>query len=186
MKRKFFKLWQPPYEGLSDEELVKKAMRQDDHAFLELMKRYEGYFCQMAYRYVKTEEEMLDLIQELTYKALTTLSQLKEPKYFKTWMTRILMNLALDEIKKQELITLNDQLTSSLSYEFQMDERLDLEQALSQIRPDYEAVLKLKYFKDLSIDEIARELDLSPNTVKSHLKRGKEALGYQLKEGYKG
>ena len=55
--------WEQRYSQLSEVRLVKRAMKKDDLAFLELMKRYEGYFTQIAYRYVKNEQDVMDLIQ---------------------------------------------------------------------------------------------------------------------------
>lgn len=60
--------WEQRYSQLSEVRLVKRAMKKDDLAFLELMKRYEGYFTQIAYRYVKNEQDVMDLIQELAYR----------------------------------------------------------------------------------------------------------------------
>lgn len=83
-------------------------------AFLELMRRYENYFIQMAYRYVKNEQDVMDLIQELAYRGLLNIHQLKEPKYFKTWMTRILINLAMNLWHKVELNELGEDLEAPL------------------------------------------------------------------------
>ena len=57
---------------------------------------------------MKHDQEVLDLIQELAYKGLLTINQLKESKYFKTWMTKILMNLALDSIQKVDFLELDE------------------------------------------------------------------------------
>ena len=73
MKKVIMMPWCRDYSQLEEVQLVKKAMKQDDLAFLELMKCYEGYFTQIAYRYVKNDQEVLDLIQELAYKGLLTI-----------------------------------------------------------------------------------------------------------------
>ena len=70
MKKVIMMPWCRDYSQLEEVQLVKKAMKQDD---LALMKRYEGYFTQIAYRYVKNDQEVLDLIQELAYKGLLTI-----------------------------------------------------------------------------------------------------------------
>ncbi len=119
------------------------AMKQDDLAFLELMKRYEGYFTSIAYRYVKNEQEVLDLIQQLAYKGWLTIKQLKEPKYFKTWMTKILMNLALDSIQKVEFLELDEGLMGD-NQNYLIDEKIDLHEAIKLLRPEYQSVIQLK------------------------------------------
>lgn len=54
---------------------------------------------------MKNEEDALDVLQETIYKAYISIEKLKEPKYFKTWITRILINNALDVIKKEKRIS---------------------------------------------------------------------------------
>lgn len=181
MKKVMMMPWCRNYSKLEEVQLVKMAMKQDDLAFLELMKRYEGYFTSIAYRYVKNEQEVLDLIQELAYKGWLTIEKLKEPKYFKTWMTKILMNLALDSIQKIEFLELDEGLMG-VNQNHLIDEKIDLYEAIKLLRPEYQSVIQLKYFKDLSIDEIASQLGMSSNTVKSHLRRGKRELRFMLRE----
>lgn len=181
MKKVMMMPWCRNYSKLEEVQLVKMAMKQDDLAFLELMKRYEGYFTSIAYRYIKNEQEVLDLIQELAYKGWLTIKQLKEPKYFKTWMTKILMNLALDSIQKIEFLELDEALMGD-NQNHLIDEKIDLHEAIKMLRPEYQSVIQLKYFKDLSIDEIASQLGMSSNTVKSHLRRGKRELRFMLRE----
>ena len=181
MKKVIMMPWCRDYSQLEEVQLVKKAMKQDDLAFLELMKRYEGYFTQIAYRYVKNDQEVLDLIQELAYKGLLTIGQLKEPKYFKTWMTKILMNLALDSIQKVDFLELDEGMMKH-HHVFSIEEKIDLHEAIKNLRPEYQSVIHLKYFDDLSIEEIATQLGMSSNTIKSHLRRGKRELRLMLKE----
>ena len=173
--------WEQRYSQLSEVQLVKRAMKKDDLAFLELMRRYENYFIQMAYRYVKNEQDVMDLIQELAYRGLLNIHQLKEPKYFKTWMTRILINLAMNLWHKVELNELGEDLEAP-SKGCLIEERMDLNRAIQKLRPDYQSVIKMHYFEDLSIEDISIRLQLQPNTVKSHLRRGKKALETMLKE----
>lgn len=59
---------------------------------------------------------------------------------------------------------------------------MDLNRAIQKLRPDYQSVIKMHYFEDLSIEDISIRLQLKPNTVKSHLRRGKKALETMLKE----
>ena len=66
---------------------------------------------------------------------------------------------------------------------FSIEEKIDLHEAIKNLRPEYQSVIHLKYFDDLSIEEIATQLGMSSNTVKSHLRRGKRELRLMLKEG---
>lgn len=175
--------WEERYSQLSEVRLVKRAMKKDDLAFLELMKRHEGYFTQIAYRYVKNEQDVMDLIQELAYRGLLNIHQLKEPNYFKTWMTRILINLAMNSFQKVELNELGEEIEAPHKGCL-IEERIDLSQAIQKLRPEYRSIIKMYYFEDLSIEDISIRLQMKPNTVKSHLRRGKKELEMMLKEEY--
>lgn len=107
---------------------------------------------------------------------------MKEPKYFKTWMTKILMNLAIDSIQKVDFLELDEGMMKH-HHVFSIEEKIDLHEAIKNLRPEYQSVIHLKYFDDLSIEEIATQLGMSSNTVKSHLRRGKRELRLLLKEG---
>ena len=77
MKKVIMMPWCRDYSQLEEVQLVKKAMKQDDLAFLELMKRYEGYFTQIAYRYVKNDQEVFRFNTRTSYKGLLTIGQLR-------------------------------------------------------------------------------------------------------------
>ncbi|MBP3904152.1 MAG: sigma-70 family RNA polymerase sigma factor [Turicibacter sp.] len=64
-----------------------------------------------------------------------------------------------------------------------IEDKLDLYDAIDCLREDYKTVIVLKYFNDLSINEISSIMELPTNTVKSHLKRAKDELRQILKEG---
>ena len=64
-----------------------------------------------------------------------------------------------------------------------IEDKLDLYDAIDTLRPEYRTVIILKYFNDYTIDEIASLMDLSSNTVKSHLKRARVELSQLLKGG---
>lgn len=65
-----------------------------------------------------------------------------------------------------------------------IDEKLDLYNAVDLLKNNYKTIIIMKYFNDLTIKEIGYTLNLSENTVKTNLKRAKEALFKILKEGY--
>lgn len=108
---KIFKLpWHKNFNKDSDINLAKVSIKGDSLAFTELMKRHKVYLYKIAYSYIKDEQKALDILQETTIKGIINLSKLKEPKFFKTWITRILINIAIDYSKKESNIAyLNDE-----------------------------------------------------------------------------
>lgn len=68
--------------------------------YAELIVENRQYFYRIAYAYMKNEQDALDVVSEASYKGLVHLKALREPDYFKTWMTRIVINTATDIIRK--------------------------------------------------------------------------------------
>ena len=175
------------------EKLVKKAMKRNDQALEELLHQYQEYLYRIAYAYYKSEQEALDAVSECVAKVYVNLPKLREPGYFKTWMTRILMNEVLDGVKKSQKIVsldaLKDQGYVAESREFGLsrEEKVDLYRALDKLSPDYRKVLILKYFQDMKVREIAEIMMIPEGTVKVLLHRARknmqrilvEEMGYE-------
>lgn len=172
----------------NEETLVKRAKQHDEKALTQLLSFYQTYLYQIAYLYCKNQEQALDAVSECVTKVYLNLPKLKEPKYFKTWMTRILINEVLDDIKKRKHLISYDRLRDA-GYEAEyaedtitQEERLDLYRALDSLKPDYKKVLILKYFQDFSIKEISDLMDMSESSIKVLLHRGRKKLRHILSE----
>ena len=72
-----------------EKALVKKAMRGSPKAFGDLIEAQQEYLYRMAYLYVRQEADALDVVQESILKAYKSLKTLREPEYFRTWLTKI-------------------------------------------------------------------------------------------------
>ena len=95
---------------MNDEDLVKAAQNGDDNAFYGLISAYKDNLYNVAYCYLKNQQDTLEAIQEVTYRAYLKINKLKEPKYFNTWLTRILINYCIDEQKrKQKIVSLEEE-----------------------------------------------------------------------------
>ena len=80
--------------------LVKKAVKGDPDAYGRLITEHQEYLYKMAYLYVRNEETALDVVGSTILSAYQSIRALKEPEYFKTWITRILIRAAQSEQKK--------------------------------------------------------------------------------------
>lgn len=185
MERVMTMPWHQSIEELSEINLAKRAIKGDSNAFTELMKRHKAYFYRMAYSYVKNEQQALDIVQETTYQGLLKIHQLTQAHYFKTWMTKILIHIAIKEIGNYQSLTSIEACSEikETTKVLAIEDKLDLYDAIDTLRPEYRTVIILKYFNDYTIDEIASLMDLSSNTVKSHLKRARVELSQLLKGG---
>ena len=149
------------------------------------MKIYKTYLYKIAFSYVKDEQKALDILQECVYRALLNIEKLKKPKFFKTWITKILINVSINYIQKEsKIVYLENGVPEKPQHSsLHIEDKLDLYDAIDCLREDYKTVIVLKYFNDLSINEISSIMELPINTVKSHLKRAKDELRQILKEG---
>ncbi len=88
---------------------VKRAINGDEKAFIELIEKQREKLYRVAYAYVKNEEDALDIVQETVYKAYISIDTLRKPKYFNTWLTKILINISLATLKKNKNIIYLDE-----------------------------------------------------------------------------
>ena len=171
----------------SESHLVKKARAGNDRAFESLLMKYKIYMYKIAYTYVKNQEIALDIVQETTYKAWIKINTLKDDNSFKAWITKILVNTAINHIKKEsKTVFLEDEECESIyeSNGVSIEEKLDLYRAIDFVKPKYKTVIIFRYFDDMKIEDISYMLDIPINTVKSQLKRATQQLNNILKENY--
>jgi RNA polymerase sigma-70 factor, ECF subfamily len=162
--------------------LVKKARKGDDEAFEQLISMHQDRLYRTAYMYVQNKEDALDIVQETVYKAYLSIEQLKKPDYFLTWLTRILIHHAyqvLNEKKKimniQEMQQMNP--SGSISNELhQVEQNMDLKDAIMQLDENYQTVILLYYYYDLPVNQIAWQLSVPEGTVKTYLHRARKLL----------
>ena len=93
---------QVDYTTLSDVELVKASQRIDLQAFEELVARHRDKIYARAFSMMRNEEDAIDLSQEAWVKGWQRLKQFQGDSSFLTWMTRIVINLCLDQLRKQK------------------------------------------------------------------------------------
>ena len=168
----------------------KNSIKNNSEVFEELLLQYKSYLYKVAYTYVKDKEAALDILQEASFKAWLNIHTLKDEEKFKPWITKILVNTAINYIRKESKVIYIDDENPIISSEnivskkaISLEEKLDLYKAIDLLKPKYKTVIILKYFDDMKIEDISYVLDVPINTVKSHLKRAKESLSDILKEG---
>ncbi len=163
---------------------VKKAIKGDKKAFLELIEPQKEKLYKIAYTYVKNEQDTLDIIQETICKAYVSLDTLKKPRYFNTWIIKILINISITTLNKNKKVTYLEEATieHSTNSILECDDRIDLLIELDKLEPKYKDIIRLKYFDDLTIKEISKILDIPIGTARTNLYRGLECLRKSMKE----
>ena len=127
-------------------------------------------FYRLAMSYVKNRDAALDVVQEAIVKALSKVDTVREPAYLKTWFYRILINEAMNHFRRnRNLVSLEEVMADRAAEPRDPGERLDLYDAIDRLSFPEQTVIKLRYFEDLKLEEIAQATGANLNTVKSRL-----------------
>ena len=142
-------------------------------------------FYRLAMSYVKNRDAALDVVQEAIVKALSKVDTVREPAYLKTWFYRILINEAMNHFRRnRNLISLEEVMADRAAEPRDPGERLDLYDAIDRLSLPEQTVIKLRYFEDLKLEEIAQATGTNLNTVKSRLykaiRRLKDMTGEEI------
>ena len=163
----------------------KRNQLQDrEAALIELIQEHKLQLYRIAYSYVKNEQDALDVVQEATYKAIVNQEKLKEEAYMKSWLIRILINCAVDVLRKRENVAQAPEVWVGSSANQGMDTEavMDLREAIQGLDETQKRLIHLKYFEDLKLEEIAGIMEMPLGTVKSQLHRIVKRLRIELME----
>jgi RNA polymerase sigma-70 factor (ECF subfamily) len=180
-----------------DQTLVRASQRGDMAAFEELVARHRDRIYGRAYSMMRNEEEAVDLSQEAWVKGWQRLAQFQGDASFGTWMTRIVINLCLDQLRKHkrqraESIEAMDEESGGVERQMpvvtvnptaglelgELRQRIDL--ALGQMSYEHRTVLVLHEFEEMEYKEIAKAMDCSIGTVMSRLFYARRKLALLL------
>lgn len=172
---------------MEDILLVKRAIKGDRKAFEDLINIYFDRLYKEAYLRCKHEEDAKEIVQETIYKAYKSIKKLKEPKYFKTWLSRILINVANDYMRENGMIDLVHEeidYIKEVHKDNQVEIKIDLYNAIDELEDKYKDVIILRYVDDLKIEEISKILERPVNTIKTHIRKAIKDMKNLLKEDY--
>lgn len=165
------------------ERLVRKAQRGDKNAFMDLIEENQLALYRAAKAILHREEDVEDAVQETICKAFYKLSDLRQPKYIKTWLTRILINCCYDLLRQQKgLVPLEILPEEGMNEE--RETSLDVQQVLRDLGENDRLTLTLYYLNDISVKDIAGMLAISEGAVKQRLSHGRKKFreAYEKRE----
>ncbi len=142
-----------------------------------LLAGYQKYY-RMAYSYVRNEADAMDVVQEASYKAIYNASKLRNPEYVDTWIGRIVINAAMEVLRKSSRFE-QEIADEDASYETEFAD-LDLREALEHLDPKDRSIIELRFFEDLDLNSISNMLGENLSTVKSRLYRALRKLKLDL------
>nr|WP_050995779.1 sigma-70 family RNA polymerase sigma factor [Paenisporosarcina sp. TG20] len=146
--------------------------------------KYEQDIYKIALVYVKNQNDALDVVQETAYRSFKTIKNLKEPKYFKTWLTKIAINCSLDFLGKQKKVV---QLKPKLEKNFSGDVNEDIDQEMTVrdliecLSEEEKSVVILRFYEGMTFKEVSETLDIPLGTAKTILYRALDKLRNNLK-----
>ncbi|MCJ8012147.1 sigma-70 family RNA polymerase sigma factor [Paenibacillus sp. KQZ6P-2] len=153
---------------------LKGNAKLTEQEFSERIESCKEKLYRFAYCYVKNEQEALEIVSEATYKAYLSFKNMNNPEYFETWISRIVINCALDYMRKNKRYTYMEDSAvefSTMEGPVSLEEKWDLYEALDQLQPEDKAFIILKYFEDKRFKDMAEVLSLPENTVKTKVYR---------------
>jgi len=180
-------------EALSDVELVELVLAGEQDAFEVLVERYKDAVQNLAYRMLGNVTEAEDVTQEVFVRAYTQLATYKPAHKFSTWLLSIASHLAIDQLRRRRFLALPledvpflewiaDLGTGPEQSAVQGEQQDEIQAYLQRLPGKYRAVILLRYWYDLSYEEIATALALTPALVKARLHRARELLARYMKD----
>jgi len=161
-----------------DRDHVASFLQGDETAFTTLVNKYRRYIYAIAFRFVGNHQEADDLTQETFLRAYRNIASFRRESSFKTWLCKILTNLAINT-KKSKRVASDSGLTPedldsahepvSLEKMLNEERQQQLHQAISQLPPRQRQTLILRTFRDMSCTEVAEAMGCRTGTVKANL-----------------
>ncbi len=181
----------------NDFSLVEKAKEGSQKAYAELMQRYKDSIFFMVLKMVNNKDDAMDITVTTFAKAFENLEKYRPDYAFSTWLFRIATNGSIDFIRKKKIATTS---IHAMAYDGDEDKVFEiksdglnpeehsikkqqteqLKEIIDKLPTRYRTLIILRYFDELSYEEIAEQMDLPLGTVKAQLFRGRDLLSNVL------
>ena len=183
-------------QGFSS-DLIYKAKENDQNAIAELYNKTYSNVYYTIKAIVKDDDAVLDILQDSYLKAFRSLDQLQDTSKFRAWIKRIAHNRAVDYLRQTKAVNFSDiskdDTDIPLEFEDTRPENLPevvidqketarlMAEILDSLPSDQRACVSMFYYEQMSVKEIAEELGVSENTVKSRLNYGRKKIETQVR-----
>ena len=194
----------PPGDAIDDRELVARAQKGDRDAFRSLFERYNRRAYSLAFGVVRNPDDALDVVQDAFIKAHRHLDKFEGQASFYTWLYRIVMNLAIDHLRKhrrQKMVDFSDaavedgglgeeslipRIIGGNPGRSLMDKEIRdrIATALDELSDNHRAVLVMRELEGLSYEEMAAAMGCSKGTIMSRLFHARRNMQKRLVDLY--
>lgn len=186
--------------SMGDEQLIERALKGEQSAYTLLVNKYSKGLTLFVQDYIKSikaqdvefAEEAQDIVQETFQKAFTSLKGYNPEYHFSTWLYSIAKNITIDYSRKRK-ISIGEHSNNTDNFNkianigegiknspedkmISSQEYMNLIKLINSLDEKYRKPAELRFIKEYAYDEIAQELNLELNTVKTRIKRAKEML----------
>lgn len=159
------------------EELIRRARAGDGAAFVELMEGQKGTLYKVARSYLHNDADAADAISETVLACFEKLGTLRQPRYFRTWLVRVLIRKCQDMLRERKRSVPLEEI-AQVGLDEPGHARVEFLALLDSLDEKYRTVLLLHYGEGFTVGEIAQAMDLKVETVKTRLKRAR--AGFKL------
>ena len=158
-------------------ELIKRAKSGEKKAFDELLLKYKSDLYKVARAKLSNVEDIAEVFQETACSAYKYINKLKEEKYFKTWITRILINKCNNHYKKKKYVKeVSFKEIESLTVVDDYYGDSEFGNIIESLKSEEKLILTLYYGQKYTTKEIAKMLKTNENTIKTKIRRAKKKL----------
>jgi len=152
----------------------------DKETYITFITENKEMLYRVAFGYLRDEAKSLDAVDEAVYQGYAHRHDLREPKYFKTWFTRILINECYKIIRKSKRELIVEVLPED-SYSFEEDTNY-LNYAVNNLPEDLRKIIILRYFGGYTISETAELLEIPEGTVSTRSRKALEILKVEISD----
>lgn len=156
----------------------------DYEKIVEYIVTNQDKFYRLAFSYVRNQQDALDIVQNSICKALENYESIRELSAVRTWFYRIIVNESINFMKKSKKEFLEmDEFFKNIAYnEEQYEGEDELLDEINKLDTQVQHIIKLRFYEELSLQEIAAITKMNLNTVKAKLYRGLKALKLEIGE----
>ena len=165
-----------------DFRLVQKARSGHSMAFGKLVEKYQDRILDLVYDFTGDYDKAKDIAQDVFLKVFVKISSFEGKSNFATWLHRVAINTCLDELKKTKkksfLIFSDSDEMDRIEDKSLVDnnEVPDIDLKMNKLSKQQRTAIILRFYNDMTIDEISQIMDCSDNTVRTHIYRAVEKL----------
>jgi RNA polymerase sigma-70 factor (ECF subfamily) len=171
---------------ITEDECLELALKGNQEAFTQIVEIYQNPVYNLCYRMLGNPQAAEDAAQETFWRAHSNLKRYDPNRSFATWLLSIAAHYCIDQQRRKRLLTIDLDEIIEFSVEdpapnpektmIETEFSEDIQRQLADLNENDRAVLVLRYFHELSEDEICQTLSITKSAVKSRLHRARQHM----------